>query len=323
MVTQKQIADTLGISIVTVSRALRGHPDLAVATKERILSKASELGYPRNSPRAANVAPVGRIGVVLYQLSGENFLESELHRRIFGALETECRRFGVEVVLQFPRAGEIPLCVQKGSVDAVCLLGRYTAETVRFSREIPTLAVASYTPGAPVARVVPDNTAGIALATDHLLDLGHRRILMIAAQNSARTGTYQDRVDGYLLAMARRGLPAEVVTLDENRDLDLSPDRLAGYTAVVTASDGIAHSILDKLRGTGIAIPRDLSITGFDDLQGSDRHGLTTYAPDWEAMGRHVAFLLSFQPQETLRSDFHVTVPGRLIVRGSAAAPAA
>ena len=321
MVTQKHIADSLGISIVTVSRALRGHPDLADETKERILTKATELGYPRSAPRSFAGATSRRIGVVLYQIGGSNFLDSELHRRIFGALEAECRGYGVEVVLQFPRPGEVPSCVLNQEVDAVCLLGRYTPEAVRFAQDIPTLSVASFTPGAPISRVVPDNTAGIAETTEHLIGLGHRRILMLSMEGGRQTGTYRHRIDGYLAAMGRHGLAPAIHNFPPTEELSIDPGLAQGYTAVVCSSDGIALNLLRRLEESGIAVPGAVSLTGFDDLQGAAQRGLTTYAPDWEAMGRLVAFLLSYRPQETLRSGFHLTVPGKLVVRRSTAAP--
>ena len=190
MITQKQIAQELGVSIITVSRALRRHPDLADETRERILEKAMELGYSKAIRLTAKEVETRRIGVVPYQGSGANLFESELHQRIFRALEKECQKRQVEIVLEFHRNGEIPLCVKNRTVDAVCLLGRYSPESIQFAQHIPTLAVSSFASGAKIPRVVADNLAGMAEITGHLIGLGHRKILFLSPKGEPLTGMF-------------------------------------------------------------------------------------------------------------------------------------
>lgn len=316
MITQKQIAQELGLSIITVSRALRSHPDLAEDTREKVLNKAIELGYPKIAPRTAQGVQAKRIGVVPYQSAGTGFFESEFHHRIFTSLETECQKQGVEIVLQFHRSGEIPLCVKNRTVDAVCLLGRYTPDSIRFADEIPTLAVSSFIRGLSIPRVVADNVGGSAEVTEHLISLGHRKILFLGAEGDSGPSIYGDRADGYRMAMARHGLTA-LVRLPENGTIPTEGDLkgLEGFTAVQCCSDGSALTLLNLLETHSIAVPQKLSLAGFDDITDSSRRGLTTYGPDWAAMGRLAAFLLVARPQELLHTQFQMVVPGKLLPR--------
>jgi len=279
------------------------------------------MGYLKATRPTAKEVETRRIGVVPYQGSGVNLFESEFHQRIFRALEKECQKRQIEIVLEFHRNGEIPLCVKNRTVDAVCLLGRYSQESIQFAQHIPTLAVSSFASGAKVPRVVADNLAGMAEMTDHLVGLGHRRILFISPKGEPLTGMYRDRLDGYSLAMARHGLRSEVCYVGEQvRPLPVDLAALEGFTAVLCADDADALGLLDLLEGKGIEVPGGLSLAGFDDISDAAQRGLTTYAPDWEAMGRHAAHLLSFRPQEQLCSEFKLVVPGRLISRRTVAA---
>lgn len=319
MVTQKQIAEELGLSIITVSRALRQHPDLAEETRDKVLNKAIELGYPKITPRAGRTVGAKRIGVVPFQPAGSNFFESQFHHRIFMALEAECQKLDVEIVLQFHRPEETPLCVKNRTVDAVCLLGRYSSESVTFAKEIPTLAVSSFTAGAAVSRLVADNIGGATAVTEHLISLGHRKILFLGSESDKGAGIFSDRENGYRLAMARHGLEPAVRRLaNESVPSEKDLEGLEHFTAVQCQSDGAALILLDLLEKHSIAVPQKLSLAGFDEVADSAMRGLTTYAPDWEAIGRLAAFLLVYQP-EILHTQFQMTAPGELLTRRTTA----
>ena len=182
-VSQKRIADALGLSIITVSRALSDHPDMAETTKARVLQKAHELGYTKPPKRQETHASTPRrAGILLYENpygKRQDPLASGVKRAIFLALQKECRRLQVETMIETPSADEIPLLVKNGTIDAAFIFGRYTAETVAHLKNIPAIAVSSFInyPGLP--RIVADNLNGMRLATDHLAELGHRDILFI------------------------------------------------------------------------------------------------------------------------------------------------
>ncbi len=143
-INQAKIANELGVSVITVSRALRNHPDLAEATKERILEKARELGYTRlRTPKPANT--LRRAAVVFYGNSPQfDPLASGVRRLIFFGLHQQCKALNTETSIEMPSHAEIPSAVRNRTVEAVFLFGRYTAETVRELGDLPALAVSSY-----------------------------------------------------------------------------------------------------------------------------------------------------------------------------------
>ncbi|RRJ95854.1 LacI family transcriptional regulator [Opitutaceae bacterium TAV4] len=341
-VSQKQIADALNLSIITVSRALRDHPDLAADTKVRILQKARELGYTKPLPRVAGgggsafggASPLGaglaggngegqprRVGILLYENEGGHgaqqvdLLKSDVRRSIFLALQKECQRHEVETLIEMPSLASPPLLVKNRTVGGVFLFGRYTPEAIRLLGDTPALAVSSFIECEGLPRIVADNARGMREATELLIGLGHRKILFVGNAES-RTQLFRERADGYVAAMHRAGLASEVRFLEPGEVLP--EEEIRRFTALACASDAQAYTIQDRLLAWGWKLPEECSMVAFDNLVASD-HSLkvTTYAPDWDLMGRLAAGLLLSRPLDLQGKDVVVTVPGKLIVRGS------
>lgn len=327
-VNQKQIAEALNLSIITVSRALRDHPDLAQKTKERVLEKAAELGYNkkrRSRPMplrpAQSVTGQRRAGIIIYsdEESPEvDLLKSTILRRIFLSLQKECQRLGIETLIETSyNQPAKPLLVRNGIVDSVFLLGRYTAKSVEQLGDIPALAVSSFIecPGLP--RVVADNFHGMRMATEHLIELGHRKILFITHQHT-HTQIFRERAYGYIAAMHNHGLSPHLQNLPL-QDVPLALSDIAPYSAVVCSSDSIAYMLQNQLRSAGWKLPQQCSIVAFDN--NTTHPGIykpvTSYAPDWDLMGKTAADLLFSQPISVQGSEIVVTIPGKLAVNDS------
>lgn len=320
-INQKHIADALGLSIITVSRALRDHPDMAEATKERVLQKARELGYDKfQKRRSAYAAPTRRAGIMLYEsLHGDrqDTLASGVKQAIFMALQKECRRLQVETTIETLVADEMPLSVRNGTIDVAFIFGRYTASAVARLKNIPAIAVSSFIDHPGLPRIVADNLNGMRLATEHLINLGHRDILFLGRVDP-HTRLFEERADGYVAAMHRNGL-VPAMRFCENED-DLPPlAEIRLYTGVVVASDSMGSQLHAKLKAAGVRVPEDCSMVGFDNLPTDYPYLLDTYAPDWELMGRMAADLMLSQPLDLKGQGVVITVPGKMLVRGSAA----
>lgn len=313
MISQKEIAEQLGVSVMTVSRALRNHPDLAQATKDRILKKAAELGYPVTE--SASKVGHRRAAVLIFEAEEGGLFGSQVQQAIFQSLQKECRKRKFETVIEVLRPGEEPLSIRNEPVSAIFVFGRYTAEAVSQFQDIPALALSSFVAGDPLPCIAADNSGGMRQGTEHLISLGHRKILFIGEDNP-RTEIFRRRGDGYLSAMHAHGLTPSTrfVRLPE---LASSVDEIRDYTAVVCASDFVARLLTHHLLAQGIEIPRDLSVVGFDNLTLDGYQNLTTYAPDWEMMGTLAADLLLHHSHDIHGKKIQITVPGRLICRSS------
>ncbi len=312
MIRQKEIAEHLGVSIMTVSRALRNHPDLARTTKDRVLRKAAELGYVGAAPAAATARR--RVGILAYEDSERPLFGSQVQQTIFQALQKECRRNKFETVIEVLHRGEAPLLLKEEPVGALFIFGRYDAETVSHFRDVPALALSSFTTGDPLPSIVADNFGGAREATSHLISQGHRRILFVG-EESPHTEIFRLRGDGYLSAMHAHGLAPELLFLPSGTLAEHVPT-LRRYTAVACASDSMAHDLIQGA-GAALPVPEACSVVGFDNLTRDGHKDLTTYAPDWEMMGRLAAELLLFRPHDLHRKNIKVIVPGRMVYRNS------
>ncbi|AHF93519.1 transcriptional regulator [Opitutaceae bacterium TAV5] len=328
-VSQRQIADALNISVITVSRALRDHPDLAENTKKRILQKAQELGYVKPPPRlsAAHLAIADnnpsmhssgmprRVGILLYGSPHTDLLRSDVMRSIFLGLQRECQLHEVETVVETPLPGDAPLIVKNQTVGGVFLFGRYTPEAIRTLGDMPALAVSSFIECDGLPRIVADNARGMREATEHLIQLGHKKILFVS-KREMHTQIFRERADGYVVAMHRAGLAPAVRFLVANEKL--SDEEIRRHTALVCASDAQAYDIQEPLRARGWNLPSECSMVAFDNIDAAD-HTLkvTSYAPDWNMMGKLAAELLLSRPLDIKGKNLVITVPGKLVVRHS------
>ena len=314
-INQAKIAEELGLSVITVSRALRNHPDLAEATKERILQKARELGYTRL--RAAKPQDVPhRVGVLFYGDNQSDPMASGVKRQIFFGLHHQCKKLNAETIVEMPSPSETPTVVKNRTIQAVFLFGRYTMKSASLLGDIPALAISSFSADLTLPRITADNFNGMREATEHLIELGHRKIAFLS-ENDPRTQIFVERTRGYECAMRQHGLVPAVILWDRDTAPSVLLERLQKETALACASDDLACTAMDFLEGHGWKLPIDCSVVGFDDMTTLSRQ-LTTYAPDWALMGKLAADLLLSCPGLPHRRCVAVVVPGKLVIRNSA-----
>jgi LacI family transcriptional regulator len=329
-VSQQQIAQALDLSIITVSRALRNHPNLSDGTRTRILQKARELGYTKTQgQQRKSTHSTKRVGVIFYDSadSATPSFGSRVRSSILYMLQKECQRLNAETLIENSFDNEIPMLVKNRAIDVAFIFGRYSAETVAQLDGIPTLAVSSFIECPGLSRIMADNIGGSQEATRHLINLGHRKIAFLGMNNS-RTRIFNERANGYLIAMNEHGLlPAIMNDFANWQSPDFQPDldRLAGYTAIVCASDALAYFIQSRLERAGVRLPEDCSIAAFDHLPEDHPMAsskITSYAPDWAKMGRIAADIMINRPYDLHNQGITITIPGELHIHESTMAPA-
>lgn len=318
-VSQKSIAEALGLSIITVSRALRNHPYLAESTKMRVLSKAQELGYTRlRAPRKERIVP--RLGVLFYPSSqdGNDPLASGVRRTIFNEIERQSSALGADVIVEMPTSNTPPLLVKKRSVSAICLMGRYPQEVPALLEGIPALAVSNFIQEDTLPRLAADNFGGMYQATQHLIRLNHRHITFWGVEDP-RSFLHQERARGYTIAMNDHGLTPHIRYVSPDAP-ELSD--IPRHAACVCSCDFLAASLCSRLQAKGWTMGVDYSVVSFDNIEEYIRHyPLTSYAPDWRFMGYLAAQFLISQTFVLGRKGTVITCPGKLVVRHSVAPP--
>lgn len=329
------VASLAGVSTATVSRALRGLPNVSATTRLRVMAAARELDYVM-SPSASRLATglTRSVGVVLPYVGRHYFAQ------VLSGLETGLREGGYDVLLYAlpdirARArffDEMPL---RKRVDAVVVVTVPLAEAQLAqlrALEIPLGVVGSIgLEPVGVNHVGIDDSAGARTAVNHLVNLGHERIAMIGGGvsdvESNPFTTPEDRRAGYRTSLADAGLSwRPEYEIDGQYTLaggGLAMAALLGLpqppTAVFAQSDLMAAGAMHSLRRAGLSCPGDVSIIGFDDDEVAAPLELSTIAqPMVEqgavAAGQVLASLAGGDPSET-------ELPIRLVLRSSTSPP--
>jgi DNA-binding LacI/PurR family transcriptional regulator len=230
-------------------------------------------------------------------------------------------------------AGEIDLtAVREASVDAItglCLPDDHPAFTLAHARRLPVV-VTHISADPEVAYVAIDDVRAGELVGRHLAELGHQRVAVVVDSFPRADAPIrplrpeevtcidcQARLRGLQTALPR----AELTIVSGGHNAEASGRRAAAYlfglglplTAVVAMSDVLGLGVLDEVRARGLAVPDDISVTGFDDIPPAQAQGLTTLRQPIRAKGRLTAELL-LDPD---RADRQIVLDSELVVRTS------
>lgn len=286
--TIKSIAKKAGVSYATVSLALNNDRRVAEKTREKIQRIAKELKYiPNNFGRALQSNKSRIIGCFIQSVTGSFF--SEILQGI-GTCATE-NNYGLLTAVcsgNRDKALEQLKIFREKRVDGIIFGGGFP-DSGKVLKELEEegikIVMASSESGMKnIPNVVTDNKLGGQMATEHLIELGHKNIVYA---NAATSGSGLTRFKGYKKAMKKHGLkPAEPIpSLDELANLMRLKKR---PSAIVAYSDEDAIRIKHALESLGLKYPGDYSITGFDDisLAAMPEFNLTTIAQDKEGIGK-------------------------------------
>jgi len=294
-----------------VSRVFNGYPDVAPETRERVLAAIRAHDFtPMHAARSLVTGRTHVIGVVLETGAGHPDLQHPFFQEVLVGLKRTVGGVGFDLLLFTVRpAGNAsgPEGASRGSqrylvrarqhrVDGLVVMGvdPHDPEVEELTASgIPTMAVDLDLRGGRTGHVTSDNVGGAARAVGHLVELGHRRIALIAGPSNTRPGI--ERLLGYRRALDRAGLEhlPELV-----REGDFYPQ--SGYaamlalldlpeppTAVFAAADLMAAGALRAIAERGQSCPRDISVVGFDDVElaGLLQPPLTTIRQDKQGLG--------------------------------------
>jgi DNA-binding LacI/PurR family transcriptional regulator len=303
--TIRDVAQRAGVSLATVSRALNDSPLVNEETKQRIVEAAGELDFaPSLSARRLSLGKTQTITVVTSFLTRPQ--AAERLRGIDAALtdsEFDLVIYNVETVEKRNQYFKtLPL---RQRTDGMLVVSLPPPQEVvpRLERaDIPIVFVDAHENTSGLPRVLGDDENGGQLATEHLLELGHRRIGFIGDEFANPFGftSSRDRFAGYSRALTEAGLvPADGdIALGahgryEARDFAATMLSQANRpTAIFAASDTQALGVLAAAQDLGFHVPDDLSVIGYDDIEACDFVGLTTVRQHLFESGRQGAQML-------------------------------
>ncbi|QMU76059.1 LacI family transcriptional regulator [Streptacidiphilus sp. PB12-B1b] len=328
------IAAQAGVSEATVSRVLNGKPGVSATTRQMVLAALDVLGYER--PVRLRQRSAGLIGLITPELSNPIF------PAFTQVIEQVLTRYGYTPVLctQTPGGSTedelVELLVERGVTGIVFISGLHadtTADTERYARlngkGVPFVMINGYSSRISAPFISPDDRAAMHMAVQHLAGLGHERIGL--AVGPARFVPVERKLEGFADAMGTAfGLDAAgVAELVQHSLFTVEGGQAAatalldrGCTAIVCGSDLMAFGAIRGVRARGLAVPRDVSVVGFDDspLIAFADPPLTTIRQPVEAMGAAAVNVLleEISGNPAQRGEF-VFQP-ELVVRGSTAA---
>lgn len=277
MVRLADIAREAGVSIGLVSRILNEDPAVRATeeTRGRVRSVARTLGYqPNYAARALRLARTNTIALALPVLSNPIF--GRLHRGV----DDEARRLGYTLLLarseSLGERRELSTLVDEGRVDGFLLQGRDDETDADLAARIgraPVVLINSIIPGRPGSVMIDDQGAA-ELATQHLLDRGHRRLALANGLPSSETA--RRRQLGFLAAAGRAGLDVDRLPIthdgyDPGSAKGAVAKLLARRTArtrptgLVVANVNAALAVLTELRSHGLRTPEDISVIAIQD----------------------------------------------------------
>jgi LacI family transcriptional regulator len=334
MVRLKDIAKQIGVSVMTVSKALRDAPDVSAATKAKIKSLAAQMGYvPDSSAQGLRTKTTKLFGLVIPSITNPVFA------RIVFAIEERAHDLGYDVLLAHslnkPEREEV--CIRhflSRRVDGLFIspVYRFEAEARIYqeilARNTPTVLLGS---PAPFCKNFPSVEIEDLIAsynvTQHLLKLGHKRIAYFTGPQVAPWA--HERFNGYRRALREAGLDVDDKlvfqsgsTIEDGTKAALQMlNENCHATAVQSVNDLVAIGCADALLSQGLKIPDDISIVGFGNILLTEhfRVPLTTVRQPKFRLGiAAVEMMMSLIRGESVQSK---RLPAELVERKSSAPP--
>ncbi len=330
--TIRDVAKAADVSIATVSRVLNDSPAVRPETRDKVLSVMAELDYvPNLTARRLSLGRTLTIGIALPFLTLPSFIE-RLRGVQLALTESEYDL----VLFSAETPNRIDSCLNnllgQARVDGAIVVAFHLTDVhidlIRQSN-IPVVLLDAQHP--EMNRVCVDDIEGGRIATQHLIDFGHRKIAFLSdyLSNPFHFVSMRHRFTGYRQALDQASIPFRVSYHEEGglggREAYQKAIMLLTLTerptAIFAASDTHAIGVLKAAHDLGIRVPEELSVIGYDDIRDAEYLHLTTIRQHLFEMGVEGANLLLASLKEPNGAPFEIILPTQLVVRGTTGPP--
>ncbi len=338
-VTLKDIAEQTGLSIMTVSRVVRGRPDVGPASRRKVLTAIQRLGYIPNAAARQLVTRTATGGgedrIIGTVLSREVVTSHSYFSAVIKGIADEARQHDCHLLFGYwlGDTGEVldyPKMLRDMMTRWIILVGKVSPRFVRQLRGHGfSLVLADMRPPIrDVDAVVCEDAVGAYEATRHLIKLGHERVALI--RGPARHPFFEALTSGYRRALHEAGVPLQdgliaeaALTLQGGYEAaEVLLSRTPRPTAIFT-NDDMAIGALRAIHERGLSVPGDIAVVGFDDIEyaAHTTPPLTTVAVPKEEMGRLAVRRAIAQIEQAENHVFSTTVVAHtLVIRASCGA---
>ena len=338
-VSQKHIAERLGLSTATVSRSLRNDQSIRATTRARVFRAAQELGYRIPEARRGSVRSrrIKTLQLVVGSATGLGPAGDEIIAGISEAASAHDAQLSVfvsPVQSQGSLAGDFePPAIRAGLVDGVILLHSFPTDVAEgLARRLPVVSMVHRYDRLPIDCVDTDERLAVRDLYSFLQQAGHRRIGFVKFGDDSKSWE-ASRLSGFreaALQAEQDAVGAPVLTLKTDMAAsqqvahEIKQRRHDGVTAWICVCDPVAYQLCMDLRGLGLSIPDDIVVAGYDGLQAPPGESqIPTIRVPYRDLGgaavRRIAHRIE-SPMSRIRDILlrHDLVPGYLQSNGSA-----
>ena len=298
-VSHQKIANDLGLTQSTVSRALNGNKRISNSTRESVLKKAYEMGYFTDAittlnevlPKLSKIQP--NIGLIVEDICNPFF------STIISGVQDQCSINRYNLIIA---TSNIDNYIEMQNIENFRQLGvkgiiLHSHSPLKIEKEIPTVFICSNKKIGKENWIGIDTLKGAFTATEYLIQLGHRQIVFMGDLEK-----FPERVEGFKKAHKKYNIP-----LLQSNILHSVPTRISGsaaigkllevrrdFTGIVCCNDFTAFGVMEGIQKCGFCIPEDFSVIGLDNVETSSYHGveLTTVSQPGYEIGKNACELL-------------------------------
>ncbi len=331
MVTIKDVAREANVSVATVSRVLNGSGPVSEATSRLIRAIAGRMRYvPHSGARSLITSKTDTLGVLLPDLYGEFFSE------VIRGMDATAQRHGFHLLISRSHADkheiETAMRAMRGRVDGVVVMSPdLDAESLlNLPSTIPLVLLCSVSVENGLDSLTIQNCRGTRKMVNHLVSVGHTRIAII--KGSPRNYDAAERLRGYRMALREAGI-AHNPTFERSGDFTEAGGYAAALellamsprpTAIFAANDSMAIGVLSALRESGVRVPDEMAVAGFDDIplaRYMDPPLSSVHVPICDLGARAVELLLNGIAHKNGHTRKREHVSTELVIRRSTGGP--
>jgi DNA-binding LacI/PurR family transcriptional regulator len=333
--TIRDVAQKAGVGLGTVSRVINDSPLVSDATRTRVQLAIDELNFvPNPTARRLSLGKTSTIAVIVPFFTRPSFIE-RLRGVELTLAESEyaLNIYNVETVERRDQCmRQVPRKELADGVLIISLSPRNEDIPYLTRTDVPIVLVDANHPSlTSLNRVVVNDVEGGRIATQHLIDIGHRRIGFISdlLENPFNFTSSRDRFQGYREALECAGIPFTPEFHGQGEHERYEACRLATEilalpdrpTAIFAASDTQAMGVLEAARKCGLRVPEELSVIGYDDIEMAEYLGLTTIRQLLFESGQKSVNILLKTLECGLAEPTCEVLPTELIVRQTTTSP--
>lgn len=329
-VTMQDIAVRLNISKNSVSQALSGKAGVSEETRKLVQDTADELGYIYSNSRNQKQTDNNVLKNIALIASDYAFSLKGFFGEIYLSIEKELKARDMNFFIESIDSDSIenlimPSLLTNYKIDGVLILSHlstdYTSKII--SSGVPTVLIDHHEPYLQADSILTNNRFGAFMAVEHLIQLGHREIAFLG--NVDISPSYQERLDGYSLALKKYGIkPNENLLLinvqEDQCHIKQSIDNLLDQpSAYFCVNDGLGFLLTSELQQRGLNVPDEVSVCSFDNGQLSQiaTPKITTMDIDLNYFGKKAVEQLCWRMENKDEPIHEILLPTKLIIRES------